>query len=184
MTSVSVSINTPATYSYTGLTNVQYDFTVVHKSTFYSGYKVTITVPSSSCLTMYGDSGTSVTSYTLTSAITSTITPSTSLTFSYAKFQNPRSTNAACGSFTIAVTTSTGNSVESGSGGSITVASANTLSTFQITANPTSLTNGQTASYSISSTQNSNTPLISGDRYYITFPSEIDISSASCTTIT
>ena len=51
LTSVSVSINTPATYSYTGLSNVQYDFTVVHKSTFYSGYKVIITIPSSNCLT-------------------------------------------------------------------------------------------------------------------------------------
>ena len=133
---------------------------------------------------MYDNSGNSVTSITLTSAITSTITSSTSLTFSYAKFKNPRSTNAAWGSFTIAITTSAGKSVESGSDGSITVANANTLSTFQITANPTSLTNGQTAAYTISSTQNSDTPLISGDRYYVTFPSEIDISSATCTTIT
>ena len=51
LTSVSVAINTPATYSYTGLSNVQYDFTVGHQSTFYSGYQVTITIPSSSWLT-------------------------------------------------------------------------------------------------------------------------------------
>lgn len=128
---------------------------------------------------MYDSGGTSVSTITLTSSITSTIPASTALTFSYNKFKNPRSTNAACGSFTIAITTAAGNKVESGTGGSITVATSNTLSTFQITPNPTSLTNGQTASYSISSTANANTALITGDRYYITFPSEIDISSAS-----
>ena len=47
LTSVSVAINSPATYSYAGLSNVLYDFTVGHQSTFYSGYQVTITIPSS-----------------------------------------------------------------------------------------------------------------------------------------
>lgn len=84
----------------------------------------------------------------------------------------------------MAVTTSAGYAIESGTGGSITVSNANTLASFQITAVPTSLTNGQTANYTISSTPNSNTAFVSGDVYYITFPSEIDISGASCTTIT
>ena len=64
------------------------------------------------------------------------------------------------------------------------MATANVLATFQITPTPTSLINGGTASYAITSTANSNTPFIVGDRYFITFPSEIDISSATCTTIT
>lgn len=58
---------------------------------------------------------------------------------------------------------------------------ANTLSTFQITASPTSLTNGQTAAYAISSQNNANTLLIAGDRMIMTFPSDIDVSSVTCT---
>ena len=133
---------------------------------------------------MYNSSGTSVSSLTFDSEVSTALNAATDLTFSYTLFKMPRSTNSACGNFTIAVTTSTGNAIESGTGGSITAATANTLASFQITAVPTFLTNGQTANYTISSTPNSNTPLVSGDRYYITFPSEIDITSATCTTLT
>ena len=132
---------------------------------------------------MYNSSGNSVSSLTFNSEVSTALSASTDLTFSYNRFKMPRSTNNACGNFTIAVTTSTGNAIESGTGGSITAATANTLTSFQITAVPTSLTNGQTANYTISSTPNSNTPFVSGDKYYITFPSEIDITSASCTTL-
>jgi hypothetical protein len=133
---------------------------------------------------MYDSTGISVTSLSIDNAILTSLPSSSNLVFSYAKFKNPRSTNKACSSFKVTVTTSAGNTIESGSGGSITVLSSNTLSTFQITADPTSLTNGQTATYIISSTPNSFTPFIATDKYYITFPSEIDISLATCTTIT
>jgi hypothetical protein len=43
------------------------------------------------------------------------------------------------------------------------------------------LTNGQTAAYAISSQANSNTALIAGDRMIMTFPSDIDVSSVTCT---
>ena len=132
---------------------------------------------------MYNSTGDSVSSLTFNSEVSSALPAATDLTFSYANFKMPRSTNSACGNFTIAVTTSGGNAIESGTGGSITAATANTLSSFQITAVPSSLTNGQTANYTISSTPNSNTPTVSGDNYYITFPSEIDISSATCSTL-
>jgi len=45
LNSISVTINTPATNSFTGLTSVQYDFTVSHKSTFPAGSLVKITIP-------------------------------------------------------------------------------------------------------------------------------------------
>lgn len=185
LTSISVSINTPATYSFTGLTDVQYDFTVAHQSTFPAGSIVTLTKPTSNCLDMYTTGGVNTTTITLSSAISSSLSSSTALTFSYSKFTNPRMTNLACGSFYILVTTSAGYNIESGTGGSVTVANANTLSTFQITAtSPSSLINGGTSNYTISTTASSYTSLVSGDRYYITFPSAITVSGASCPSIT
>lgn len=47
LTSIAVAINTPGTNSVTGLSNVQYDFTVGHQTTFYTGYQITITIPTS-----------------------------------------------------------------------------------------------------------------------------------------
>jgi hypothetical protein len=132
---------------------------------------------------MFDDLDASVTSYSIDDAILTSLASTSNLVFSYNKFKNPRSTNKACSSFTVTVTTSAGNTIESGSGGSITVATSNSLATFQITASPSSLTNGQTAAYIISSTPNSDTAFLSGDKYYITFPTEIDISGVSCSTI-
>lgn len=95
LTSITAAINTPATYSYTGLTDVTYDFTVVHTTTFPANSIVTLTIPSSACLTMYDSGGSSITSVTNTTAISSSLSSSTALTFSYTKFKNPRSTNNA-----------------------------------------------------------------------------------------
>jgi hypothetical protein len=47
LTSVSVAINTPATNSITGKEDVQYDFTVVHSSTFPANSKITLEIPAS-----------------------------------------------------------------------------------------------------------------------------------------
>ena len=109
---------------------------------------------------MFDDLDASVTSYSIDDAILTSLASTSNLVFSYNKFKNPRSTNKACSSFTVTVTTSAGNTIESGSGGSITVATSNSLATFQITASPSSLTNGQTAAYIISSTPNSDTAFL------------------------
>jgi hypothetical protein len=181
LTSITVSIDTPGTNSITGKTDVQYNFSVVHKSNFASGAILKLTIPTAACLTMYDSGDVSVSVLTFPTLITSAKSNATALTFTYAKFTNPRSTNAACGTFTISITNAAGYDLESGSGGSITVLTANTLTTFQITASPTSLTNGQTAAYAISSQANSNTALIAGDRMIMTFPSDIDVSGVTCT---
>jgi hypothetical protein len=180
LNSVSVAINS-AGNNVTGLTSVQYDFTVSHKSTFPANSIVKLTIPSSNCLTMYDSGGTSVSTIEFTNLITTSKDNTTDLTFSWTNFTNPRSTNTACGVFTVAIANSAGNDLESGTGGTITIGTSNTLGSFEITPNPTSLINGGTAEYAISSAANSNTPLIAGDRYIITFPSEIDISSVTCT---
>jgi len=111
-------------------------------------------------------------------AITTDKDNSTDLVFSYNKFKNPRSTNAICQSFTVEITNKDGNALESGTGGSITVNTPNILLSFSITPTPTNMINGGTATYSISSTANSNTPLITGDKYILVFPSEISLVTA------
>ena len=47
LTSVSVAINTPGTNSITGKEDVQYDFTVVHSSTFPANSIITLGIPAS-----------------------------------------------------------------------------------------------------------------------------------------
>jgi hypothetical protein len=95
LTSIAVEIDTPGTNSITGKTNVQYNFTVVHKSNFAAGSILKLTIPTSNCLAMYNSSGTSVSVLNFTTLLTSAKTNTTSLTFTYNKFTNPRSTNAA-----------------------------------------------------------------------------------------
>lgn len=95
LTDIAISINTPATYSFSGLSNVPYDFVITHKSSLLLGYQVKVTIPASNCLTMVDGTSTSVSSYIIPNAITADKDNSTTLNFSYTGFTNPRSTNAA-----------------------------------------------------------------------------------------
>ena len=185
LTSITVSIPTPATNSITGKPGVTYEFTVVHQSTFPDNSIIVLTAPVSGCLTMKDSGGTTQTSITFTSKITSQLLSTSNLVFTHEGFTNPRSTNNACGSFTMVIQDASGFTIEDGSGGSVTVANANTLPNFAITSTtPAALINGGTSSYTISSTAHADTALVSGDRYYITFPSDITFSSPTCDTIT
>lgn len=47
LTSITAAINTPGTNSFTGKEDVQYDFTVVHSSTFPANSRITLESPSS-----------------------------------------------------------------------------------------------------------------------------------------
>jgi hypothetical protein len=94
LTSITVSINTPATNSITGRTDVQYDFSVVHKSNFAAGALLKLTIPTSGCLKMYNSLAASVTELSFTTLFTSAKSNATALTFTYDAFTNPRSTNA------------------------------------------------------------------------------------------
>ena len=94
LNSISVALNS-AGNNITGLTSVQYDFTVSHKSTFPANSIVKLTIPTSNCLTMYDSGGTSVSTIEFTTLITTAKDNTTDLTFSWTNFTNPRSTNTA-----------------------------------------------------------------------------------------
>jgi hypothetical protein len=94
LTSITVSINTPGTNSITGRTDVQYDFSIVHKSNFAAGALLKLTIPVSGCLTMFNSLAVSVTELSFTTLFTSSKDNTTALTFTYGAFTNPRSTNA------------------------------------------------------------------------------------------